>query len=59
MGGDDTLQSNWSATDDNSIVYLQTQYTSPSPFLELNDRPLDGIAYHAMLNVRISLRYMG
>lgn len=52
MGGDNNLQSNWSATDDNSVVYLQTQLTTPGPFQEINDRPMDGVAYHAMLNVR-------
>lgn len=52
MGGDNLLQCNWSATDDGSVVFLQTQLTSPSPFEELNDRPMDGIAYHAMLRVR-------
>lgn len=51
IAGDDTLQSNWTATDDGSIVYLQTQLASPTPFRELNDRPMDGIAYHAMLHV--------
>lgn len=52
MGGDNSLQSNWSAIDDGAVVYLQTQLTEPSPFKELNDRPMDGIAYHAMLHVR-------
>lgn len=56
MGGDNNLQSNWSATDDNFVVYLQTQLTTPSPFQEINDRPMDGVAYHAMLNVRFLQR---
>lgn len=52
MTGDNTLQTNWTATTDSSVVYLQTQLTSPSPFAENLDRPMDGIAYHAMLQVR-------
>lgn len=53
IGGDNNLQSNWSATDDGSVLYLQTQLTAPAPFQEVNDRPMDGIAYHAMLHVRL------
>ena len=52
MTGDNTLQTNWTATTDSSVVYLQTQLTSPSPFAETLDRPMDGIAYHAILKVR-------
>ena len=51
ISGDNSLQSNWSATEDDSVLYLQTQLTQPSPFMELNDRPLDGIAYNAILQV--------
>lgn len=53
MGGDHDLQSNWSATDDDSVIYLQSQLTVPSPFEELLDRPMDGTAYYAMLHVRL------
>lgn len=53
MGGDHSLQANWSATDDGTVVYLQSQLTVPSPFQELEDRPMDGIAYYAMLDVRL------
>lgn len=52
MGGDNNLQSNWSVTDDDFVVFLQTQLTTPIPFREVNDRPMDGIAYQAMLHVR-------
>lgn len=55
MAGNYSLQSNWSATDDGTVVYLQTELTTPSPFQEYNDRPLDGVAYHAMSHVRILL----
>lgn len=51
MAGDNNLLSNWSATDIGSVVYLQTQLTAPAPFQELNDRPMDGTVYHAMLHV--------
>ena len=51
ISGDDSLQSNWSVTSDNSVLYLQTQLAQPTTFMEVNDRPLDGIAYNAILQV--------
>lgn len=49
MTGDNSVQSNWNATDEGSVVYLQTQLSAPTPFEEVNDRPKDGAAYLAML----------
>ena len=49
------MNENWTAVADSSLVYLQTQLASPSPFGEYSDRPTDGIAYHAMLQVRSPL----
>lgn len=51
MTGDNSVQSNWNATDEGSVVYLQTQLSAPTPFEEANDRPTDGVAYLAMQQV--------
>ena len=58
ISGDDSLQSNWSVTADDSVLYLQTQLTQPSPFMEENDRPSDGIAYNAILQVRCLSQFL-
>ena len=58
ISGDDSLQSNWSVTADDSVLYLQTQLTQPEPFMEVNDRPLDGIAYNAILQVSFLSQYL-
>ena len=58
ISGDDSLQSNWTATVDDSILYLQTQLTQPEPYMEVNDRPLDGIAYNAILQVSFPSQYL-
>lgn len=49
MTGDNSLQSNWNATDEGSVFYLQTQLSAPTPFKEVNDCPTEGVAYLAML----------
>ena len=58
ISGDNTLQSNWSVTAEDSALYLQTQLTQPEPFMEVNDRPLDGIAYNAILQVSFPFQYL-
>ena len=58
ISGDNTLQSNWSVTAEDSALYLQTQLTQPDPFKEVNDRPMDGIAYISIQQVRFPSQYL-